>query len=310
VSRPWLSVIMPTYNGAEFLPAALSSVLDQRDPNLEVIAIDDGSTDATPSILADFSGRLPLTILSRRVGNWVENTNLGIERASGEWITFLHQDDLWRPGRLAAFRSEINSHAALILHAADFIDRRGRRVGRWRCPLPTDRAGSAPATTVSRLLVQNFVPLPVALFRRSDALRVGALDPRLWFTADWDFWLKLAALGPTRYLPESLAAFRLHPQSQTVARTSRSAELSEQYQTVFDGHWRLWRDRLAHPRRVAAAARLSREVNVALAARHYGESVAWKPLMCAMAVGPAAWSYFLRNSRIGERALSRLRAGL
>jgi glycosyltransferase involved in cell wall biosynthesis len=301
---------MPTYNGADYLADALSSVLEQRDPNLEVIAIDDGSTDATPSILADFADRLPLTILNRRVGSWVENTNLGIERANGDWITFLHQDDLWRPGRLAALRSAIDSDAALILHAADFVDRRGRRVGRWRCPLQIPRGGSPPATTVSRLLVQNFVPLPVALFRRADALRVGALNPKLWFTADWDFWLKLSALGSTRYLPESLAAFRLHPQSQTVARTRRSAELREQYQIVFDVHWPIWRDRLLRPKRVEIAARLSREINAALAARQYGESINWKPLLQAMAVGPVAWSFYLHNSRIWERAVSRLRARL
>jgi GT2 family glycosyltransferase len=310
VSRPWLSVIMPTYNGAEYLRDALSSVLEQRDSNLEVIAIDDGSTDATPSILADLAGRLPLTVLNRRVGNWVANTNLGMEHASGDWITFLHQDDLWRPGRLAALRSALDSDAALVLHAADFVDRRGRRVGRWRCPLPTDRGGTPPMTTASRLLVQNFVPLPVALFRRTDALSVGGLNPELWFTADWDFWLKLAALGSTRYLPESLAAFRLHPQSQTVARTSRSAELREQYRIVFDAHWALWRDRVPNPKRIAASAKLSREINVALAARHYGESVDWKPLMRAMAVGPATWTFYLRNSRIGERAIGRLRARL
>jgi glycosyltransferase involved in cell wall biosynthesis len=55
-----------------------------------------------PRNATTLAGRLPLTILYRRVGNWVENTNLGIERANGDWITFLHQDDLWRPGRLAA----------------------------------------------------------------------------------------------------------------------------------------------------------------------------------------------------------------
>jgi GT2 family glycosyltransferase len=307
VSRPWLSVIVPTYNGAEFLPAALNSIIEQHESDLEVIAVDDGSTDATRSILAEFAARLPLTVIERRVGNWVSNTNLGIERATGKWISFLHQDDLWRPGRLTALRPVTADGPALILHTADFINRRGQRVGRWRCPLPPT---SPPVATVARLLVQNFVPLPTALFRREDALRVGLLEPKLWFTADWDFWLKLAALGPTRYLPSSLAAFRLHPQSQTVARTSRSAELREQYQAVFDAHWTIWRDRLANPRCVAAAAELSREVNVALAARHYGDTVNWKRLLRAMASGPATWAFFLRNSRIVERAISRLRARL
>jgi GT2 family glycosyltransferase len=312
VSTPWLSVIVPTYNGAAFLRDALESVCAQGDAALEVIAVDDGSTDATLAILADYARRLPLTALTRRVGNWAANTNLGLERARGEWACLLHQDDLWRPGRLAATRRALAAGPApaLLLHAADFIDPAGRTVGRWRCPLPPGRGGSAPQQTAARLLVQNFVPLPAALFRRADALRVGGLDPGLWFTPDWDFWLKLAACGPTRYLPAALAAFRLHPASQTVTRSGRSAAFRRQYEVVRDKHWDRWRGRLAAPRRVAAASRLAVEVNVALAARHHGEPVDWRRLLAAAGVGPGTWGYFLRNSRVVERVLARLRAGL
>jgi glycosyltransferase involved in cell wall biosynthesis len=274
--------------------------------------VDDGSTDTTLTILADYARRLPLTVLTRRVGNWAANTNLGLEQAQGEWACFLHQDDLWRPGRLAAVRRALAAGPtpALLLHAADFIEPAGRPVGRWRCPLPPGAGGSAPAQTAARLLVQNFVPLPAALFRRADALRVGGLDPELWFTADWDFWLKLAAVGPTRYLPAALAAFRLHPASQTVTRSDRSAAFRRQYETVREKHLSRWRDHLAYPERVAAAARLAVEVNVALAARHHGEPVDWRRLLMAAGVGPGTWGYFVRNSRVVERVLARLRAGL
>jgi GT2 family glycosyltransferase len=312
VSAPWLSVIVPTYNGAAFLPASLESVCAQADPAIEIIAVDDGSTDGTLAILADYARRLPLTVLTRRVGNWAANTNLGLERARGEWACFLHQDDLWRPGRLAGIRRTLADGPlpALLLHAADFIDPAGHTVGRWRCPLPPGPRGSAPEQTAARLLVQNFVPLPVAAFRRENALRVGGLDPELWFTADWDFWLKLAACGPTRYLPVALAAFRLHPSSQTVTRSDRSAAFRRQYETVRDKHWDRWRGRLADPRRVAAAGRLAVDVNVALAARHHGEPVDWRRLLSAASVGPGTWGYFVRNSRVVERVLARLRAGL
>ena len=105
MTAPWLTVIIPTYNGAaRYLPAALESIVAQDDPNIEVIAVDYGSTDATLTILDSFASRLPLTIIQRRVGNWVANTNLGLEHAHGEVACFLHQDDLWRPGRLAAVR--------------------------------------------------------------------------------------------------------------------------------------------------------------------------------------------------------------
>ena len=312
MSAPWLSVIVPTYNGADFLPAALESVCAQGDAALEVIAVDDGSTDATLAILADYARRLPLTLLKRRVGNWAANTNLGLERSRGEWTCVLHQDDLWRPGRLAAIRRALagGPAPALLLHAADFIDPAGRTVGRWHCPLPPGPCGSMPAETAARLLVQNFVSMPAALFRRADALGVGGLDPDLWFTADWDFWLKLAACGPTRYLPAPLAAFRLHPASQTVTRSGRLTAFRRQYEAVRDKHWDRWRGRLADPRRVQAAGRLAVEVNVALAARHHGEPVDWRRLLAAAGGGPGTWAYFVRNSRVVERVLARLRAGL
>jgi hypothetical protein len=303
---------VPTHNGAAFLPAALEGVCAQGDAALEVIAVDDGSTDATLAILGDYARRLPLKVIERRVGNWAANTNLGLELARGEWVCFLHQDDLWRPGRLAAIQRTLGDGPApaLLLHAADFIDPAGRTVGRWHCPLPPGPCGSAPARTVARLLVQNFVPLPAALFRRADALGVSGLDPELWFTADWDFWLKLAACGPTRYLPASLAAFRLHPSSQTVTRSDRSSAFRRQYEAVRAKHWDCWHGRLADPRCIAAAGRLAVEVNVALAARHHGEPVDWRRLLAAAGVGPGTWGYFLRNSRVVERVLARLRAGL
>lgn len=310
MNDPWLSVIMPTFNGARHLPAALDSLLSESPHGVEIIAIDDGSTDETPVILSTYRDRLPLTIVERRIGNWAANTNLGLERASGEWACFLHQDDVWQPGRLSTIRRQLDRQPALLLHAADFIDTNGRTVGRWTCPLPSGGIGSPPGKTIARLLVQNFVPLPAAVFRRADALRVGALNPDLWFTADWDLWLKLAALGRTSYVPRALAAFRLHAQSQTLARSGRSAELRRQYETVFNCHWPLWRERLAEPDRISAAARLAREINVALAARHHGERVDWSTLPGAAAVGLGTWCYCLRNSRLIERVAGRLRAGL
>ena len=63
------------------------------------------------------------------------------------------------------------------------------------------------------------------MFSRAAAIEVGGLDPDLWYTADWDFWLKLAAAGPTAYLPRPLAGFRIHAQSQTAVRSKSRNEL-------------------------------------------------------------------------------------
>ena len=96
MSRPWLSVIMPTYNGEAFLTNALNSILSQGDDQIEVIAVDDGSTDATIPILKSFATKLSLRIIVReRVGNWAANTNHGLSLAQGDFVCFLHQDDHW-----------------------------------------------------------------------------------------------------------------------------------------------------------------------------------------------------------------------
>ncbi len=309
MSVPWLSVIVPTYNGAAYLPAALESVATQNDPDVEVIVVDDGSTDETPTILDSFASRLPLTVVRRQVGNWVANTNLGLEHARGEWACFLHQDDLWRPGRLAAIQRALSqTKPALLLTAAEFITAAGRPVGKWRCPLA---AVNSPSHVASRLLVQNFVPLPAAVFRRTDALEVGGLDSDLWYTADWDFWLKLAARGPTRYLSQPLAAFRLHPESQTVKRSGGIDGFRRQHDIVWERHWPIWRNGLANPERVEAAARLSVEMNVLLAGILHRGGTNWRRLMAAsLRATPAAWTHFVNSSRLLERVGARIRAGL
>ena len=100
-SQPWLSVIIPTYNGSKYLAAALNSVVAQQDNNLECVVIDDGSTDDTLAIVESFQERLNINLITKaRAGNWVVNTNHALRVASGECVCFLHQDDLWLEGRL------------------------------------------------------------------------------------------------------------------------------------------------------------------------------------------------------------------
>ncbi|HVA51093.1 MAG TPA: glycosyltransferase family 2 protein [Pirellulales bacterium] len=90
MTRPWLSVIMPTFNRAGFVDQALESVARQDDGTIEVIAVDDGSTDATPAMLAAYARRLRMTVIERRhSGNWVESTVLGMSAARGEYVCWL-----------------------------------------------------------------------------------------------------------------------------------------------------------------------------------------------------------------------------
>ncbi len=299
---PWLSVIMPVHNGERYLAEALRSVRAEGTDGYEVIAVDDGSSDSTSDILTEWEQLLPLRRLARRGGgNWVAATNAGLREARGEYVCFLHQDDLWLPGRLSSMRAEAARGATLILHPALFIGPQGEKLGAWRCPLPNGDVDSR--LFLERLIVQNFVAIPTPVFAREAALRDGGLDESLWFTADWDLWFRLGRLQGIRYLTSPMAGFRVHPDSQTMVRNDL-ADRRRQYEAVVERHLN------GSPAPALRAARFSVEVNLALTARATGAPVSWRPLLGALSrLGPGDWARFLRDSRIVERVGSRLRVG-
>jgi len=308
---PWLSVILPTYNGEAYLAEALESVAAEADDRLEVVAIDDGSTDRTPDILRQFADRLPMQVLTRpREGNWVANTNRGLAAAEGEFACILHQDDLWMPGRLATIGRLLDEHGdlTLLLHPSFYIDASGRRVGMWRCPLPPGRP-LPPELVMRRLLVQNFIAIPAPVFRRQTALDVGGMEPRWRYTADWDLWLKLSAAGPTLYHAEPLSCFRIHAAAQTVGCAADRDAFRTELLATLEHHLAACRERGIEPSAgLQRVARFSIDVNAALGAWLHGRRPPFfRFFLRWLALGPVGWHRYLRDSRITERVAARLR---
>jgi glycosyltransferase involved in cell wall biosynthesis len=310
---PLISVVMPVYNAENYLEHALKSILSQKDDGIEVIAIDGGSADRTVNILERYADRMPMRLLLREdCGSWMAKTNLGLSQARGEFVCFLHHDDLWLDDRVHVLRSLVREtpDVTMFLHASWFVDPRGSKVGLWRCPLPAN-CELKPEFLINRLLVQNFISIPAPLFSRELALRVGGLDETLWYTADWDFWLKLAAAGKTVYHPTPLAAFRVHPQSQTMQGSCHIGDFRRQQECVVTRHFNtreLDRRRSLRRRQIA---HFSIEVNMALAAYVHGYESHWLQLILQfISLGPAGWHQYLRDSRIIERTFPRYRIGL
>lgn len=312
MAHPWLSVIVPTYNGAGLVARALSSVAAQVGLDAEVIAIDDGSSDETVAVLKTFANRLPLRVIQSESRNgWVATTNRAISVSSGSYVSFLHQDDAWLPGRFAFLREVVGRHAeaVLFLHPVWYVNLRGERLGGWRCPLPPNRL-LPPTFVVGRLLVQNFIAAPAPVFRRDAAIRMGLLDPALWYAADWDFWLKLAAAGCTVYRGQFLATFRIHPSSQTVNGSADVAGVRRQLHGVLEKHLRLW-PTLARDACLRQTAAFGVELNGYLFARLHGVATGGAALLRHfLALGPDGWLRFFRDSRILERVRARWKAGI
>jgi len=300
---------MPTYNGERFIAAALESIGDPDNDEIELVIVDDGSTDHTLDIVRGYADALPLRLITPgRLGNWVAATNLGLREATGQWACFLHQDDLWFPGRLKRLHREMESHQGpLIIHNTRYVGPDGRELGPWTCPF--SESGDIPSNQfIERLLVQNFIAIPSPVFRRAAVVDSGGLDEALWFSADWDLWLRLGALGPVRFLGETLSGFRVHPASQTAARKLQPNEWEDQLTTVLDRHLEKWP--VTGPLRtsVEQVARASIAVNSALSAASRGEPV--RPvavLFQLLAIGPRGWRKYLRDSRIVQRVRSRLK---
>jgi hypothetical protein len=152
------------------------------------------------------------------------------------------------------------------------------------------------------------VSTPAPVFRRDAILSCGGFDERLWYTCDWDVWLKLANTGLVWHHLDITTGFRVHETSQTVTGSRNAEEFGEQLMVVFDRHLA----RLSHSRaRVQAAGLASIKVNRALAAAAGGQ---WNGVLPALAsvinLGPLGATRYLRDSRIVERVVPRIRAKL
>jgi hypothetical protein len=161
------------------------------------------------------------------------------------------------------------------------------------------------------LLVQDFIACSASIFKAEAARRVGGMDEALWYAGDWDFWLKLAGLGRTVYHPVPLTSCRVHSASQTCRRIHRTEDIEDQYAVVLARHLAGWDEGNPARDRTARLARFSCEVNVALMRFLGGHQVGWLRLLRSfLRLGPAGWRRYFHDSRIVERTLCRLRAGL
>jgi Glycosyl transferase family 2 len=211
--RPRVSIVVPTYNRAGLLEAAIESVLEQDYPDVELIVLDDGSTDDTPDVLRRLADRSRASFRVERHPNmgFVRTLNRGFELASGEIFGLVPDDDLLRPGAISALVGALDADpdAVLAYSGYDVIDGGGETL---RTVVPIE-------FTVAEALRLYWMTVagPGALFHGWAYERVGGWDTELRWSSDFDFWLRLRLLGRFARLPEPLAAKRDHEGAYSVA---------------------------------------------------------------------------------------------
>ncbi|MFB5084288.1 glycosyltransferase [Symbiobacterium thermophilum] len=202
---PKVTVVIPAYNAARYLAEAVESALNQTYSNLEVLVVDDGSTDRTPFLLERY-GRAIRTIRKRN-GGTPSALNEGIRQARGEWIAWLSADDAFLPEKLAKQMAYAEAHpeCALIYTNWFVVDGRGKTVSHLASPTFRSRADQ-----VEKLLRGCVINGSTTLVRRDVYLRAGLFDESLPQAHDWDMWLRLARDYRFGHVAEPLLRYRWH----------------------------------------------------------------------------------------------------
>jgi glycosyltransferase involved in cell wall biosynthesis len=211
--EPRVSVCIPSYNHAPYLPAAIESVLAQTYTDFELIIVDDGSTDDSLRIAASYAARHPERVRvhthpgggNRGIS---ETVNLAYSLTRGEFWMGLPSDDVLYPDKLARQVACLDAHPSVgwVYSYGDWMDEAGR-------PLPEKGRFGSDVTRDARplhlLIERNLIPGMTVLMRRSCTERVGLHEPALVYS-DWEFWLRMLSQCRPAFIPHPLIRCRLH----------------------------------------------------------------------------------------------------
>jgi glycosyltransferase involved in cell wall biosynthesis len=204
-----ISIVIPVFNGKDFIFDAVNSVLNQSRPADEIIVVDDGSTDGTSEIVAGFGTSVSVVRLPNQgVG---AARNAGIQAARGDWVALLDADDVWHPQKLTVFEKAFTDYPEAVLFFSDarVIDSGGQSLRL----LSGDPKGPA---RWDRLLLRNWVITSSAVVKRPAAMAAGLFRTDFQCRAgveDWDFFLRLMREGSSHYVPGAWTLYRHHPTS-------------------------------------------------------------------------------------------------
>ena len=202
IRSPRVSVIVPVYNGAATVAAALESILAQSFSDFEIVAVDDGSTDDSMKVLEHYRPRV--RVLTQQNRGPSAARNLGVRNSSGEYLGFLDADDLWRPKFLERTVAALDKDSASVLVYTDLelADSTGLAMG-------ARLIGKRGLPTVRDMLERLWPILPSSVVMRRDAFeRAGGFPEELTSFEDVYFWLLAREQGNFSYIEEPLVIWR------------------------------------------------------------------------------------------------------
>lgn len=221
-----ISIVLPVYNGSEYLAESIESVLAQTYANWELIIVNDCSTDNTLAIASDFAAKdARIKVFSNKENLKLPNTlNAGFEHATGEYYTWTSDDNKYKPDALRVMVEclEKNPDAVMVYTNYTTIDSNGNTIE------------LADKLEPKFMFVGNVVGA-CFLYRSDAAHKVGLYDANLFLAEDYDYWIRLYEVGEVLHIEDDLYYYRIHGKSLTETRKN---QVDEQTYKVLDKHFR------------------------------------------------------------------------
>lgn len=205
MTMPKVSVIIPTYNYAQYVGIAVKSVLDQSYPNMEILVVDDGSTDNTQEVLMPF---MPwIHYYYKNNGGTASALNFGLTRASGNYVCWLSSDDVFLPDKVAKQVSLMEKEPALGFSYTSFvvIDGAGNTQYEVHSPFYSNQS-----EMVKKLMEGCFINGSSVMMRKSALDQVGYFDESMATVHDYELWFRILRSYPCGFLDELLLGYRWH----------------------------------------------------------------------------------------------------
>ncbi|WP_182864775.1 glycosyltransferase family 2 protein [Rhodopirellula sp. JC639] len=286
-----VSVIIPTYNCARYIGDALRSVATQAYADLEIVVVDDGSSDDT-SDAVDRSG-VPCTYLTNRQSKGPAGArNQGIRHSDGDYVAFLDADDAWLPNKLNLQLAALKADRHLVAVGGVMIP--------WTDSSPSVAIPAAVRCySFDEMILRNRLGTPTVVCRRDALAAVGLFDEQMHISEDYDLWLRLSRFGAVGRIETPLARYRQRPDGISAGNRDRTFALDMQFARSL-------------PRRYADVPGIGALVQRGLAARELERAIElcdvegrhWKAF-CATVRSIRHWPW--ANPLGQQRPLTRLR---
>jgi len=225
---PLVSVVIPAYNAQRFVLQAVRSVLDQCYESIEILLVDDGSTDQTAEIVRQHAPAV--RIIHQENAGVAAARNTGLRLARGELICFLDADDGWFPGKLAAQVAFMQTQPEVGLLYHDWLVWRPDATGAYPAlpSAPPENVGEIDIEQAGwiyhRLLLDSLVHTSTAMIRRQVIADVGLFDPQLKLGEDYDYWLRVSRQWQIHKLKAVYSFYRAVPGSLSNVPSPKNME--------------------------------------------------------------------------------------